>query len=84
MLQLQRRWISHCRKKKSDFCQWALAAAEQNHIDGQLYTGECYDQGWGVESSHASAFEWYMKAAEQEEVNAQYYIGQFFEEQLLY
>ena len=59
--------------------KWALAAAEQDHIGGQTYTGHCYDEGWGVEPNLASAFEWYMKAAEQEEVNAQYNIGWYFE-----
>ena len=60
--------------------KWALASAEQGHIRGQSYTGNCYEEGWGVEQNYASAFEWYMKAAEQEDVDAQYYIGTYFED----
>ena len=59
--------------------KWALAAAKQGDIGGQAYTAECYEKGWGVESSHASSFEWWMKAAEQEDDEAQYYIGRYFE-----
>ena len=59
--------------------KWALAAAKQGHIGGEAYTAECYEKGWGVESSHTFAFEWWMKAAEQEDSIAQYYVGDFFE-----
>ena len=55
--------------------KWALAAAKQGDRGGQTYTGDCYEQGWGVEPNVASAFEWYMKAAEQEDEYAQYYIS---------
>ena len=59
--------------------KWAFAAAKQDHVGGQAYTGRCYDQGWGVERNYASAFEWYMKAAEQDNSYAQYKIGTYFE-----
>ena len=57
-----------------------MAAAKQNHIGGQAYTAECYENEWGVERDYASAFEWYMKAAEQEDAASQYIIGEYFEE----
>ena len=60
--------------------RWALAAAKQGHAKGQVYTGDCYEEGWGVEPNLVSAFEWYMKAAEQEDARAQYKIGEYFEE----
>ena len=56
-----------------------MAAAKQGDAKGQTYTGDCYEEGWGVEPNLVSAFEWYTKAAEQEFVDAQYYLGQFFE-----
>ena len=59
--------------------KWALAAAKQNHVDGQAYTARCYEKGWGVEPDYETAFEWYMKAAVQEDNIAQYNIGQYFE-----
>jgi len=59
--------------------KWALAAAKQNHIGGQAYTAECYENEWGVEQDYASAFEWYMKAAEQDDDVAQHCVGRFFE-----
>jgi len=59
--------------------KWALAAAKQGNVRAQVYTAECYDEGWGVEPNDESAFEWYMKAAEQENVDAQYMLGQYFE-----
>ena len=60
--------------------KWALAAAKQNHIGGQAYTAECYENEWGVERDYASAFEWYMKAAEQDDDVAQHCVGRFFED----
>jgi len=59
--------------------KWSLAAAKQGNVGGQTYTGDCYDQGWGVDQNFGTAFEWYMKAAEQEDVAAQYYLGEYFE-----
>jgi len=59
--------------------KWALAAAKQDHVDGQAYTAVCYEEGCGVEPNNESAFEWYMKAAEQEDEDAQYCVGRFFE-----
>jgi len=59
--------------------KWALAAAKQGDIGGQVYAAHCYEKGWGVEPDLASAFEWFMKAAEQENEYAQNNIGRFFE-----
>ena len=60
--------------------KWALAAAQQGDKDGQVYTADCYANGWGVERNLVSAFEWYMKAAEQDDSIAQYCVGRYFEE----
>jgi TPR repeat protein len=59
--------------------KWALAAAKQGNKGGQRFTGDCYDEGWGVESNFVSAFEWYMKAAVQDDSHAQCSIGCYFE-----
>ena len=59
--------------------KWASAAAKQGDADGQAYTAECYEKGWGVERNYESAFDWWMKAAEQEDHIAQYYVGEYFE-----
>jgi len=59
---------------------WALKAAKQNHVEGQAYTAECYQRGWGVEPNDETAFEWWMKAAVQEDSIALRFVGRFFEE----
>jgi len=59
--------------------KWALAAAKQGNVDCQKYTGDCYDEGLGVEPDLDSAFEWYLKAAEQDDDYAQFMIGRIFE-----
>ena len=55
--------------------KWALAAARQDHAEGQAYTATCYENGWGVEHNYASAYKWWMLAAD----IAHYYVGQYFE-----
>ena len=61
------------------YFKWALAAAKQGDADGQTYTGDCYERGFGVEPNEETAFEWYMKATEQDDVDAQRCVGRFFE-----
>jgi len=60
--------------------KWSLAAAKQGDADGQRYTAECYEEGWGVEPNDESAFEWYTKAAEQENRYAQFCVGRYYED----
>ena len=59
--------------------RWALAAAKQNHVGGQVYTADCYFHGLGVEPNEETAFEWFFKAAEQDDAESQRNVGWCFE-----
>ena len=42
-----------------------MKAAQMGNQTAQLWLGECYEKGIGVEQNAQSAFEWYSKSAEQ-------------------
>lgn len=44
---------------------WYMRGAEKGNCKSQYMVGECYANGWGVETKLAKAQEWYKKAASQ-------------------
>ena len=49
-----------------------LKLAEKGHVRSQMYVGEAYAQGRGVEQDFEKAIEWYEPAAEHGDRDAQY------------
>jgi TPR repeat protein len=53
-------------------------AAEQGHVDAQIYLGWMYANGQGVPKDAAKAVEWYRRAAEQGHAAAQNHLGRTY------
>ena len=45
--------------------EWYRKAAEQGSTDAQIFLGEMYENGWGVDKNDSTAVQWYREAAEQ-------------------
>jgi len=58
--------------KKSVF--WLTKAAEQDHLEAQVYLGRLFENGYGVEQDDALASYWYHKAAKQGDAEAKEYL----------
>lgn len=56
-----------------------LPLAQQGDPEAQVYVGEIYEKGLGVEPQYALAAEWYRKAAEQGDARAQINLGALYE-----
>ena len=55
--------------------RWAMASALQNDKNGQLYVGEAYLYGRGIEPSDELAFSWLSKSAENGTPGGIFYLG---------
>lgn len=55
-----------------------LPLAEQGQVKAELYVGNLFGDGHGVELNHATAVKWFKKAAEQGDPEAEYDVGLFY------
>jgi hypothetical protein len=53
----------------------ATCAAEEGHIEAQMFLGQCFKGFGGMEKDEVKAFHWFMKAAEQGDLKAQCNVG---------
>lgn len=62
--------------KNTDIYLEALKnAADNDDVEAQYYTGECYFYGWGFKQNYSEALEWYKIAAESGHIEAIHSIG---------
>ena len=54
-------------------------AAEQGNSEAQLFMGDAYYYGSGVQTDKAKAVFWYSEAAKQDNANALFELGSAFE-----
>lgn len=65
-------------KEKQAFADtWTLAYS--GNADAQLYVGNCYLSGVGVEQNYAEAYKWFEKAASQGHVMAEIALGRMYQ-----
>ncbi|RGB34412.1 hypothetical protein C1646_760550 [Rhizophagus diaphanus] len=52
-----------------------LEASKNNYSFAQVYLGQCYYDGYGIECNQNLAFNWFKKSAESGNIMGQFYLG---------
>ena len=63
---------------KKNAVKWFTKSAEKGNVMAQLYLGDCYHNGEGVNRDEKEAAKWYTKSAEKGNAKAQLKLGMHY------